>query len=324
MKTTITQLLDTCCQDALIFRNLSPKTIQWWRSSTLFYARATQVEYIEDVTPENLRQFFIHGRVDRGWKADTLLGYYKGINAFLAWCTKQGHLGDNPLSTIDRPRVSRIVPKSLTKEEAERVLEAAFHMKYNYRYERYRNHAYLAMLVFTGMRLQESLDLCLNDVDLRSGLVVVRSGKGNKSRAIPLCATLTQSLSAYLKDRERLKKRCVHFFTSLKGDVPFTKAGVRNAISRIRTVACVHFSAHMLRHTFATLMANSGVDLLSIKEMLGHSDIKTTMIYVTALPEHIRAGVDAHPLNQQVRQRGFGRSPIGGAVPTDECTPLWI
>lgn len=177
------------------------------------------------------------------------------------------------------------------------MLEIAYNYPYDYRFLRYRNHALFATFIYAGLRKSELLNLGLADVDLENRTIFVRLGKGNKDRIIPICTPLAQSLKRYSDERRRLNKTCPEFFASLNRDVGFTDSGLKRLAQKLRRASGLQFSIHKLRHTFATLMLEGGCDIYSLSRMLGHSDIKTTTIYLAASAEHLREQMTKHPLN---------------------------
>ena len=153
------------------------------------------------------------------------------------------------------------------------------------------------MFVFTGMRLQELLNLRMTDVQFENKVVFISSGKGDKDRIIPMNQDLIKILSEYIKDRDRLNKTCPFFFTSLTHDTGLQYLVVKRLVEKLRTKSGIHFTPHMLRHTFATLMLEGGCDIYALSKMLGHSDIKTTTIYLSATTAHLQEQVAKHPLS---------------------------
>src|SRR3989339_696343 len=170
-------------------------------------------------------------------------------------------------------------------------------MPYPYKFLRHRNHAIFSMFIFAGLRKQELLSLRYADVDLENRSLFVRQGKGAKDRVIPICATLADSLKRYLGERQRLSKTCPEFFASLNHNIGFTNTGMKRLISKMNIASGIHFSAHKLRHTLATLMLEGGCDIYSLSKMMGHSDIKTTTIYLAATAEHLRSQMTKHPMD---------------------------
>lgn len=203
----------------------------------------------------------------------------------------------NPTDDIEMPKTEKKLPPKLTKQEATRLLEVVYNYPYPYSYLRYRNHAIFATFMYAGLRKNELLHLKMTDVDLTNLSVFIRQGKGSKDRIVPISTTLAGILRRYLEERTRLRKTCPEFFASLNRNVGFTDTGMKRLVALMRKESGIQFSVHKLRHTFATLMLEGGCDIFSLSKMLGHSDIKTTTIYLAASPEHLRSQMLKHPLN---------------------------
>jgi site-specific recombinase XerD len=203
----------------------------------------------------------------------------------------------NPITDIEIPRLEKRLPPKLTKQETLRLIEIVYNYPYDYKFLRYRNHAIFSMFVFAGLRKNELLNLKLTDVDIENLSIFINQGKGSKDRVVPMGNTLAQSLKRYLVDRKRLNKKCPEFFVSLNRDVGFTDSGLKRLTENIKKVSKINFTIHKLRHTFATLMLEGGCDIYSLSRMMGHSDIKTTTIYLSASVEHLRSQIGKHPLN---------------------------
>jgi site-specific recombinase XerD len=286
------------CQEALAL-NYRPSTVRWWKGSLNTFLRhcgEDEPRQLSDLTPEGLRSY-LYGKKLSGWTAHTFSSQYRALKAFLSWCVRRGHIESNPLTGLERPRLEKKLPKRITREEAERVLEHAFHSpSYEYRFLRYRNRAVFAVMLYAGLRASEVLGLGLADVEIANRTIFVRCGKGAKDRLVPMSAALASYLAEYAKDRQRLGKASTSFFTSLRGDKPFSYRGLTRVVNRIRRETGIDFSSHRLRHTFATLMLEGGCDLFSLQKMLGHSDIQTTTIYLSASAQLLRAQIAKHPM----------------------------
>lgn len=202
----------------------------------------------------------------------------------------------NYMDNIELPQLAKRLPKRISKLDALKLLEVSRNYPYTYKFLRYRNHALFATFIYAGLRKNELLNLKLNDVDLENLTIMVRQGKGNKDRIIPISFTLAHLLKSYVKDRKRLNKTCPEFFTSLNHNQGFTQDGLKHLLIKMRAATKIYFTWHMLRHTYATLMIEGGCDVFSLSKMLGHSDIKTTTIYLSASAEHLRAQSFLHPL----------------------------
>ena len=115
--------------------------------------------------------------------------------------------------------------------------------------------------------------------------------------------TLAHTLERYVEERKRLNKSCPEFFTSLNRNSGFTNSGLKNLTRKLNRDSGIKFNIHKLRHSFATLMLEGGCDIYSLSRMMGHSDIKTTTIYLAASADHLRSQITKHPLNDFVLTR---------------------
>ena len=298
MKNEISMLHEQFCHEALLIKNLSQRSVRWYKESISAFLKYYDYRFIKvrEITTERLRQYLYEKRGVGSWSAETLLYHYKGLRAYLKWCVNRGHLKENPIEPVEKPRLEKKLPKRITKQEALRVIEYSFNCVSKYRFERYRNRAIFAVMIYAGLRASETLDLMVGHVDMLNRTLYVHMGKGAKDRIVPISSTLLRYLSEYLKDRERLKKKSPYLFTSLKGNTRFTYRGLSGVVRKIRKATGIHFSPHRLRHTFATLMLEGGCDLFSLQKMMGHSDIKTTTIYLSTSVSMLQEQIMKHPL----------------------------
>lgn len=278
-------------------RGYSKDTIRRYRQSIGFYIKLTGIRTIEEVTEDNVRHLFFHGRTQRNWTPNTFICYHKSLLVFFRWCQAQGLLSDNPIEKIEKPKIEKKLPVRLTKQDAMRLLEIVYNYPTQYSFLRYRNHAIFATFLFAGLRKSELLHLRLTDIDLENLTLFVRQGKGNKDRLIPISYPLAESLKRYLHERVKAGKTCPEFFASLNRNNGLTDTGLKRLVENIRKVSGTKFSVHKLRHSFATLMLEGGCDIYSLSKMMGHSDIKTTTIYLSTTAEHLRSQISKHPLS---------------------------
>lgn len=282
-------------------RGYSKDTIRRYRQVLGFFCHFANITQIEQVTQENVRELFLYGRTQRGWRSNTFICYHKSLMVFFRWCVELGYMEKNFIDGIETPKLEHRLPPKLTKQEALRLLEIVYNYPYDYTFLRYRNHAIFSMFVFAGLRKKELLKLRCTDVDIENLTIFINQGKGSKDRVVPMSYTLAQSLKKYIEERKRLSKTCPEFFTSLNRNTGFTGTGIKRLTQQMKQASKINFTIHKLRHTFATLMLEGGCDIFSLSRMMGHSDIKTTTIYLSASAEHLRAQMTKHPLNELVR-----------------------
>jgi site-specific recombinase XerD len=277
-------------------RGVSHATTKRYQENISNFMNSTNISHIEEINKKLIYQFFLNGRVQKNWKSQTFRTYYMSLLVFFRWCVKHNHLEDNYVTYIQLPKQDKSLPKKLSQQEASRLLELCFNYPYTQKYVRYRNYALFSMFLYAGLRKNELLNLKLSDVDIENQTVFVK-GKGNKERIIPMNSKLTYALEQYLQKRKAQKKTCPEFFTSSNRNLGFTESGLKRLVLLMRKELGVDFKVHELRHTFATLMLEGGCDIYSLSKMMGHSDIKTTTIYLSATAEHLRSQITKHPLS---------------------------
>jgi site-specific recombinase XerD len=293
----ITSLVEQFCQYSLTMRGYLPDTITKYRTVLKVFLNATNVSATTECTDIVVRDFFYRGRMERGWKASTFMTYRNTLAVFFRWCVNQRHLPASPIDGLERPKLRRSLPRRLTSQDAERLLERISNYPYRSRLERCRDLALVATTLYAGLRKSELIRLTLADVEAESRSLFVRFGKGGKDRVIPMGPSLADILAAYLIERKKAGKCCSNFFVSLRHDRGLTIQGLRSLTLKLRRITGMVFSPHMLRHTFATLMLEGGCDIFALSRLMGHSDINTTTIYLAASAQHLRAQMARHPLD---------------------------
>lgn len=292
-------LLEDFCHYSTFIRGVSADTSERYKQKIGFFCRLTNISTTEEITEEKVYAFFLEGRAKRNWSAATYRTYYMSLVVFFRWLVKHGHLQKNYIEEIELPKMDKSLPKRLKKEDAYMLLEVVRNYPYTQKFVRYRNHAIFSMFLYSGLRKSELLNLKMADVDIENRSIFVRKGKGNKDRIIPMSSTLVQCLNEYLDQRKKHKKTCPEFFASSNRNCGFTKNGLKTFTDKLKTITDIPFTIHKLRHTFATLMLEGGCDLFSLSKMLGHSDIKTTTIYLSASADHLRSQIMKHPMEHK-------------------------
>jgi site-specific recombinase XerD len=187
--------------------------------------------------------------------------------------------------------------KGLPQDQASALIEYAKNLPTKYLFYKIRWIAIISTFIYTWVRFSELRMLKMSDVDLKNRTLFVKNWKGSKDRIIAMPIGLIASLEKYLKDRERLNKKCIYFFTSSKSDSAMCYNSLRRYITKLKQYSWISFYAHKLRRTFATLMLEGGCDLYALSKMMWHSDIRTTERYLEASVNHLHRQVNKHPLN---------------------------
>lgn len=293
----IQQVAEEFYDYSLFIRGYSKLTIKSYKSAINFFCKSLNITLFEEITEENVRMFFVNGRVQRHWKPTTFMTYHKALIVFFRFSVNKGHMMKNFISDIETPKLPKALPKKISTENAQRLLEIVLNYPAKNNFIRYRHHAIFSILLYAGLRKGEVFRLQVNDVDIENLSIFIRSGKGNKDRIIPMSHTLAQSLRRYLIERNKLGKTCPEFFCSFVKNQGYTDSGLKRFVRKIKKASKIDFTIHRLRHTFATLMIEGGCDMYSLSKMMGHSDITTTTIYLSTTAEHLRGQMLKHPLN---------------------------
>jgi site-specific recombinase XerD len=159
-----------------------------------------------------------------------------------------------------------------------------------------RDHAIISVLVFTGMRRGELLALRLTDVCAATQTMHIRNGKGGKGRVIPLAEEVLGPLARWLEVRPG--GRTDALFTTTQGNRihPTRLQIIWRRVLRDSGITRDGVSLHTLRHSFATLLLRNGADLVTIQELLGHTRLDTTAVYLHLAGDDTRRGILKHPL----------------------------
>jgi integrase/recombinase XerC len=215
------------------------------------------------------------------------------IKAYFRWRAATKDV-ESPVRTMRSPKVEKRLPQVISERDTARLIEAEGGAQ---RPAALRDRAILEVLYSSGLRVSELTGLCWRDVDYELGMVMVRAGKGNKDRLVPLGEPALDTLKAWRNAMPIAWTPDGAVITNLRGG-RLTPRSVQNIVARRLLDAGINMplTPHGLRHCFATHMLNAGADLRSIQEMLGHSSLQTTQRYthvsVNRLKEVYRR---AHP-----------------------------
>ena len=243
-------------------------------------ATFTATNQLSTWTTAVVRAYLIEGRMSKDWSAKTFRNKWQSLKSFLDWCVREAYIDQNPIKAITRPKLGARLPRCLSPGDAKKLLASALWYPWRSPWERARNLAILATLMMTGVRLSELLLLGITDVDTNAGLITVHHGKGNKERMIPIYPRLMPILCDYHKQKQLYGKPSQWFFTGLHSSKRLYPKDVRRICKTISKTANVMFTPHMLRHTFARELADNNMDVMKIKELLGHAQVTTTQMYI--------------------------------------------
>ncbi|CRK83997.1 site-specific tyrosine recombinase XerD [Neobacillus massiliamazoniensis] len=222
---------------------------------------------------------FLASLKEQGKSSKTLARHVASVRAFHQFLLRAKATDHDPSVHIESPRLERSIPKVLSLQEVEILLDSPkSHDHYGL-----RDKAMLELLYATGIRVSELVSLDLDNLHLEMGLIRV-IGKGNKERIIPLGKKAAESIKNYLEQGRphfvSKKYRDDALFLNHQGK-RLTRQGFWKILKKLVKEAGIkkELTPHTLRHSFATHLVENGADLRAVQEMLGHADISTTQMY---------------------------------------------
>ncbi|WP_428603757.1 site-specific tyrosine recombinase XerD [Sedimenticola sp.] len=236
---------------------------------------------------------YLAARAVAGKKARSSARMLSCLRQFYQHALREGWVRLDPSAQIDSPKLGRPLPKSLTEQEVEALLEAPEIDDA----EGMRDRAMLELLYATGLRVSELVGLQFSQLSLNQGLVKVM-GKGGKERLVPLGDEAVEWLTRFIRSarHELLHERPSDDVFPTRRGAAMTRQAFWYRIKKHAVTAGInkHLSPHTLRHAFATHLLNHGADLRVVQMLLGHSDLSTTQIYTHVARERLKSMHQQH------------------------------
>ena len=237
-----------------------------------------------------------------GLAASTAARRLSAVRQFHLFLCTEGIRSDDPCTHIETPRKARTLPKILSVEDVERLLDAAARPVDSdspvAAFKRLRLMCLMEVLYATGLRVTELVSLPLASVRADDPFLIVR-GKGGRERMVPLSDAARQTLDAYLPVRDQMLNGISSrwLYPSRGRDGHLTRHRFAQLLKDLAVAASLPADAvspHALRHAFASHLLAHGADLRAVQQMLGHADISTTQIYTHVLDERLKELVQKH------------------------------
>jgi len=182
-----------------------------------------------------------------------------------------------PVSKIRVKKVGKKLPGVLTKQEVKKIIDVA---------DSLRDKLIVQIMYSCGLRVSEATNLKLEDLDTSRMVGIIRSGKGNKDRAIQLNTPLVNNIEAYLKTKKLPSK----FIFSKTNGTPYTTRSFQIIIKKLAEKAGItkRVHSHIFRHAFGTHLVEKGINIVRVQGMMGHSNLETTKTYVNLSAEQFK------------------------------------
>jgi len=255
---------------ALKRKNYSPCTVRDYMSTLKQFVLWLDCP-IEKVDRRKILTF-IDGLLDSRRNPKTINCYLDSIRSFYKYLREEEEIEiENPVKSGYLLRLPKPLPRFLRDEEAGKLFKVIGNV---------RDRAIFYLMLRCGLRVSETASLKLDDLDLRRGTIIVRSGKGAKGRMVYMSADAHSALKDYLRVRQTGRTKALFLVDkgALKGK-PISVRGIQKKMELYAKKSGLRTSCHELRHTMATQLLNAGADLTVIQDLLGHSRIATTQRY---------------------------------------------
>lgn len=259
----------------LLEKGLSRNTAESYLRDLIEFINFVKADDSQQITKNDINDYLCH--LNDHYETTSIQRKIVSLRQYYLYLVKENIVQNNIMDDFDLPKMPQKLPKVLSLEEVETVIDTidistAIGV---------RNRCMMTLLITSGMRISELVNLPTDAINVRAQKVRV-IGKGDKERIIPLDIETCDMLNDYMHcEREELNiTNSKYLFLTKKGK-PVSRENFYNIMQHLVVQSGVrsHFTPHMLRHTFATTMLEGDADLRSIQELLGHSDISTTTIY---------------------------------------------
>lgn len=296
--------LDYCFQEFIDYlkseKNASKTTIVSYETDykifTVFLTIGGIEPRLNTMTTAILRRYISYLKLHKDYKTNTIRRKIHSLSSFFKFLLEMEYIEKNPMLSIHAPKEEKNIPIYIKERELKMLINAP--AKYaRFESHRLRDRVLLELLIFTGARKSEVLNMDWDDVDFGKKTIKIRKTKNKTQRLVPLVEPLLSDLWDYLQTRMPLSNRAIII----------SDTGNRMSVSNIQTLFKRYlkkcgldkkgYTIHKCRHSYASLLCQSGVDIISIKELLGHEDLNSTKIYTHTTVNHLRKQVEKFPLS---------------------------
>lgn len=286
---TIEDLLLRFHSDMVSVERLSENSAATYEECGKIFLNWLQREQIKlaAVNPQVLISYLGWRRTEQKCDELTIAKDISGLRSLGSYLVRQKMWEENHAMLLERPKASKALPKVLSVEQVDKFLDSIDTTEPLGR----RDRALFELIYSCGLRISEAATLKVENLHLNERLLIVR-GKGDKERMVPFGENAKSWLKDYLENvRPNLVGNRVvdEVFVNYKGE-PMSRKGIWKNFKAYEVKAGLHAKVHTLRHSFATHLLAGGMDLRSVQELLGHSDLATTTIYTHIDDSQLREG----------------------------------
>lgn len=268
-------------------RGLSDATVTGYRNKLSIFVNwcaAAGLTYLSEITPTHLRQFLISLQ-ERKLQNRSQVNLAKTVKTFLNFCVRDEILSKSPMDRVQIPKQQKKILPALSPTQIKDMLRACHNS---------RDLAICYVLLDSGLRASELLNLNMGDVDIKVGTITVRLGKGGKDRTVYIGNKARKTLHQYIIERGKLEPDAPLFISLTTGE-RLRLFGLAQLIERLRTTAGVeHCTCHTFRRTFAITCLRNGMNIYVLARLMGHTDIIVLRQYLDILTEDLKTAHGKH------------------------------
>lgn len=261
-------------------RRLTPSTrsnYNYLLSQFQVWCEQYEIVNLDEIKAHTVRQY-LASLAARGLSTASQHNQYRALHTFFAYCVADELLANSPLRTMRPPQTETKLPKVFDSSEIDAILAAC---------ESTRDKAICLFLLDSGLRAAELCSLDIDDIDIKSGAVLVERGKMQKQRIVYVGATVRKQYRRYLAERGN-PSRLDPAFVSNRGGDRLTVNALVQLMRRLRlTTGIRQCSAHTFRRTFATTCLQNGMNIYILAKLMGHADIVILKRYLAIVEDDL-------------------------------------
>lgn len=295
---TLPELIEAFLEDCEL-RNLREHSIRFYRNELKAFQKLIGTENIEEITTELIKDKVIRRLKDQGNKPVSINTRLRAVRAFFNFLVAEGYIKENPMEAVSMLKHRKNTIETLSTAQINALLNVC-----NLRtFVGYRDYVIISLILETGVRANELVNIDVHDVDLSRGLIRIKNSKSHLERTVPFQRTMRELLNRYIGIRGKLPTE--KLFVTIDG-LPLSKRQLQNRITHygkkanIKGVRC---SCHTLRHTFAKLSVMNGANAFQLQAILGHTSLEMTKTYVNLFGNEVREGHKNFSPLQNIRRK---------------------
>ena len=243
-------------------------------------------------TTTNFKRLLANSLLSKNWSSNTYNSYRKYYRVFCEYLKREWFFSENPIDNILKRKVPQALPKTLSEKQIKELVDSLDSTYDTNSFFWLRNKTIVLTFLFTGLRRSELSNVKICDIDFSEWFLKVIKGKWSKDRIIPFGDDLRKILFFYCRLREKSYSDSSDFLFPTSWGLRLQDRDMKTILDKVRTGVMFHFTWHQLRHTFATHLVRNNFDIYNISQLLGHSKIETTKIYLSVDPQKLKKQIN--------------------------------